>query len=360
MKYSIIVPVFNRPDEVDELLESLTRQTLKNFEVVIVEDGSKIPCKDVCDKYANILDLHYYAKLNSGPGQSRNYGAERANGEWLIVLDSDVVLPDGYLQAVENELQDIPADAWGGPDAAHPSFTPVQKAISYSMTSFFTTGGIRGGKKKLDRFFPRSFNMGVLAVLWRQLGGFRPMRFGEDIDFSYRIVESGARCRLFPEAWVWHKRRTDFGKFFRQVRNSGKARINLHLLHPGTMKPVHILPALFTILCATVAVIFIAGLVFTILGLATCHHDGCNMGMVAVFFGLAQMAVALLPLLLYSLLIFVDSAWRNRSLRVGLLSVPASFIQLTGYGSGFISATWQRLILRHKDEGFDGNETLYK
>ena len=175
MKYSIIVPVFNRPDEVDELLESLTRQTLKDFEVIIVEDGSKKPCKDVCDKYANILDLHYYYKDNSGPGQSRNYGAERATGEWLIVLDSDVVLPNGFLAAVDTELtanSQKPIAAWGGPDAAHPSFTPIQKAISYSMTSFFTTGGIRGGKAKLDKFFPRSYNMGIRREVYQQLGGF--------------------------------------------------------------------------------------------------------------------------------------------------------------------------------------------
>ena len=195
MKYSIIVPVFNRPDEVDELLESLCQQTLKDFEVIIVEDGSKKPCKDVCDKYADILDLHYYYKDNSGPGQSRNYGAERASGEWLIVLDSDVVLPEGYMQAVADGTRDG-LSAWGGPDAAHESFTPVQKAISYSMTSFFTTGGIRGGKAKLDKFFPRSYNMGILHDVYQQLGGFSKMRFGEDIDFSYRIVEAGYQTRL--------------------------------------------------------------------------------------------------------------------------------------------------------------------
>ena len=158
MKYSIIVPVFNRPDEVDELLQSLVGQTLKDFEVVIVEDGSEKPCKDVCDKYAGKIDLKYFMKKNSGPGQSRNYGAERANGEYLIVLDSDVVLPEDYLKAVDDELNSEPSDAFGGPDCAHDSFTETQKAISYSMTSFFTTGGIRGGKKKLDKFYPRSFN----------------------------------------------------------------------------------------------------------------------------------------------------------------------------------------------------------
>ena len=232
MKYSFIVPVYNRPDEVDELLASLTTQTVKDFEVIIVEDGSSTPCKDVCEKYSGSLDLHYYTKKNSGPGQSRNYGAERSKGEYLIVLDSDVVVPEGYLQAVDDELNREPADAFGGPDRAHDSFTDTQKAISYSMTSFFTTGGIRGGKKKLDKFYPRSYNMGIRRDVYLRLGGFSKMRFGEDIDFSIRIFKAGCRCRLFPEAWVWHKRRTDFRKFFRQVYNSGIARINLYKKYP--------------------------------------------------------------------------------------------------------------------------------
>lgn len=172
MKYSIIVPVFNRPDEVDELLSSLLNQTFTDFEVLIVEDGSQKPCDEVCNKYADRLDLHYFMKPNSGPGQSRNYGAERAKGEYLLILDSDVVLPKGYLNAIEEELKREPADAFGGPDAAHDSFTDTQKAISYSMTSFFTTGGIRGGKKKLDKFYPRSFNMGIRRDVYMELEGF--------------------------------------------------------------------------------------------------------------------------------------------------------------------------------------------
>ena len=220
MKYSIIVPVYNRPEEVDELLDSLTGQTLKDFEVIIVEDGSSRTCRNVCEGYAGSLDIHYYYKDNSGPGQSRNYGAERAKGDYLLILDSDVVLPESYLQAVDDELQRDICDAFGGPDKAHQSFTDTQKAISYSMTSFFTTGGIRGGKKKLDKFYPRSFNMGVKKDVYERLGGFSKMRFGEDIDFSIRIFKADYRCRLFPEAWVWHKRRTDFRKFFRQVFNS--------------------------------------------------------------------------------------------------------------------------------------------
>ena len=334
MKYSIIVPVYNRPDEVDELLESLTLQTLKDFEVIIVEDGSIKPCKDVCDKYASILDLHYYAKENSGPGQSRNYGAKRSNGEWLIILDSDVVLPKGYLEAVEKSLTShllpLPSiAAWGGPDAAHPSFTPVQKAISYSMTSFFTTGGIRGGKAKLDKFYPRSFNMGIRRDVYLQLEGFTKMRFGEDIDFSYRIVEAGYMPRLFPNAWVWHKRRTDFRKFFRQVYNSGIARINLEKRHPGTMKLVHLLPTVFTL---------------GVIGLL----------LIALFFPLACV-----PIILYSAIICIDSSIKNKSLWVGLLSIPAAFVQLMGYGFGFIESWWKRCILK-QDEFTAFEKNFYK
>ncbi len=330
MKYSIIVPVYNRPDEVDELLESLTKQTLKDFEVIIVEDGSIKPCKDVCEKYANILDLHYYAKENSGPGQSRNYGAERSNGEWLIILDSDVVLPEGYLEAVEKSLASSTSiAAWGGPDAAHPSFTPVQKAISYSMTSFFTTGGIRGGKAKLDKFYPRSFNMGIRRDIYLKLEGFTKMRFGEDIDFSYRIVEAGYMPRLFPEAWVWHKRRTDFRKFFRQVYNSGIARINLEKRHPGTMKLVHLLPTVFTL------------------------------GVIGLLLITFIFTYACVPIILYSAIIFIDSSIKNKSLWVGLLSIPAAFVQLMGYGFGFIESWWKRCVLK-QDEFTAFEKNFYK
>ena len=329
MRYSIIVPVYNRPDEVDELLQSLCEQTVKDFEVLIVEDGSVKPCKDVCDKYASILDLHYYAKENSGPGQSRNYGAERANGEYVIILDSDVVLPASYLQAVEDELKQNPCEAFGGPDATHPSFTPIQKAISYSMTSFFTTGGIRGGKAKLDKFYPRSFNMGIRRDVYLQLGGFTKMRFGEDIDFSYRIVEAGYMPRLFPEAWVWHKRRTDFRKFFRQVYNSGIARINLEKRHPGTMKLVHLLPTVFTL---------------GVIGLL----------LITLFW-----PFACVPIILYSLLLCIGSSLRNKSLWVGLLSIPAAFVQLMGYGFGFIESWWKRCVLK-QDEFSAFEKNFYK
>ena len=331
MKYSIIVPVFNRPDEVDELLESLLSQEEKDFEVIIVEDGSKVPCKKVCDKYANRLDLHYYYKDNSGPGQSRNYGAERAKGDYLLILDSDVVLPKGYIRAVSEELNREPADAFGGPDCAHESFTDTQKAISYSMTSFFTTGGIRGGKKKLDKFYPRSFNMGIRRDVYQELGGFSKMRFGEDIDFSIRIFKAGKRCRLFPEAWVWHKRRTDFRKFWKQVYNSGIARINLYKKYPDSLKLVHLLPMVFTVGTTCLLLLILSGLFLLCVPILN-------------IIGSLLVMIGLMPLLLYSIIICVDSTMQNNSLKIGLLSIAAAFIQLTGYGCGFISAWWKRCV----------------
>ena len=312
MLFSIIIPVFNRPQEVDELLESLCTQTFKDFEVVVVEDGSSEKCDMVCQKYADHLPIKYYFKPNSGPGPSRNYGAERSQGEYLIILDSDVIVPDNYLEIIEKELKNQPCDAFGGPDRAHPSFTPIQKAINYSMTSFFTTGGIRGGKKKLDKFYPRSFNLGIKKSVYEVLGGFAPMRYGEDIDLSTRIFSNGYSCRLFPDAFVYHKRRVKFSSFFRQVKHSGEARVILKNKYPETFKLVHLLPAAFAV----------GNLVLVLLGVF-CHW---------LWFA---------PILLYCLMVFCDSLMKNKSLKVALLSVPAAYVQLFGYGLGFLEAAWK-------------------
>lgn len=329
MRYSIIIPVYNRPDEVDELLNSLTQQTVHDFEVIVVEDGSSVTCEHVVKQYEQQLNIRYFNKPNSGPGQTRNYGAERSSGEYLLILDSDCILPPGYLAAIEEELKLQPADAFGGPDRAHDSFTSTQKAINYAMTSFFTTGGIRGGKKKMDKFYPRSFNMGLKADVYRALGGFSKMRFGEDIDLSIRIFKGGYSCRLFPEAWVWHKRRTDLKKFFKQVYNSGIARINLYKKYPESLKVVHLLPAVFTL-----------GVVFVLLSSLICPY-------------------ALLLLAMFAIIIFTDSSIRNRSPWIGMLSVLAAFIQLTGYGSGFLFAWWKRCILK-KDSFSAFEKNFYK
>ena len=329
MRYSVIIPVYNRPDEVDELLSSLTRQAFTDFEVIVVEDGSSLPCDKVCQKYADKLSLHYYTKANGGPGDSRNYGAAKAQGEWLIILDSDVLLPNDYFTEVEKGLTESPdVSAFGGPDASHPDFNVMQKAVSYSMTSFFTTGGIRGGKAKLDKFYPRSYNMGIKKDVYAKLHGFTKMRYGEDIDFSYRIVEAGYKTALLPEAWVWHKRRTDLRAFFRQVEHSGAARIALTKLHPGTLKIVHLLPAVFTVGVTLLVAIFVVGLMMSSFG-----SDHMNKA-----FGIFLCQLSMLPLALYSLIIFIDSAIKHRDLHVALLSVPASFTQLMGYGTGFIKA----------------------
>ena len=363
MKYSIIVPVYNRPDEVDELLQSLTEQTFNDMEVIIVEDGSSQPCENIVHRYAGKLQLRYYTKENSGPGQTRNFGAEHSQGEYLIFLDSDCVLPPDFLKVVDEELKRKDCDAWGGPDRAHASFTNVQKAISYSMTSFLTTGGIRGGKKQMDKkFYPRSFNMGIRRSLYRQLGGFSSMRFGEDIDLSLRIYKSGASCRLFPEAWVWHKRRTDFKKFFKQVHNSGIARINLMKRHPGSLKLVHLLPAVFTIGTFLCLLLFLVGLFFAGIGLYTGFFGGtgCNMGLIVAFLGAALILLALLPLLLFSLLVFIDSSIRNGSIKIGILSIWASFIQLIGYGTGFIRAWWLRCVCGRNEELQAFKENFYE
>lgn len=329
MLFSLIVPVYNRPQEVDELLQSLTEQSHKEFEVVIVEDGSTISSEKVVEGYQDKLPISYYCIPNGGPGQARNYGASKAKGEYLIVLDSDCVIPPGYIQSVKANLAETNAEAFGGPDRASESFTPIQKAISYSMTSFFTTGGIRGGKKKIDKFYPRSFNMGIKKEIYDTLGGFAKMRFGEDIDFSIRIYKAGYKVALFQSAWVYHKRRTDWRKFWRQVYNSGIARINLYKKYPDSLKLVHLLPAVFT-----------SGTLACLIGSLVCWWS-------------------MLPLVLYALIIWIDSSIQNKSIKIGCLSVVASYIQLTAYGCGFFSAVWNRLILR-KGEFAAYEKTFYK
>jgi glycosyltransferase involved in cell wall biosynthesis len=320
MFLSLIIPVFNRPQEIDELLSSLVLQTNSSFEVIVVEDGSDLQCKDVIDSYSGKLNISYYFKPNSGPGLSRNFGAEKAKGDYLIFLDSDCIIPENYIQSIYNVLENSKIDAFGGPDAAHSSFTPIQKAINYSMTSFFTTGGIRGSKKGMEKFHPRSFNMGISRDAFHTLKGFSNLRFGEDIDFSIRLFENSYKVILIPEAYVYHKRRTDLKKFFKQVYNSGLARINLHLLHPGSMKIVHFLPALFV--CGSIFLLLLSFFNFSFL----------------------------LPLFIFIGVIFIDAFVKERNLLVALYAVPASFTQLFGYGLGFIDAFVNRLVFNRKNK----------
>lgn len=313
--FSIVIPVYNRPDELGELLESLVVQTVHSFEVIIVEDGSEESSEDVAGSFKDKLNIIYLKKKNEGPGPARNFGAGKANGEYLIFFDSDCIIPSDYFEGLQDELANNYTDAYGGPDSAHSSFTPVQKAINYSMTSFITTGGIRGGKRKLDKFYPRSFNMGYSKEVFLKTGGFAPMRFGEDIDMSIRILKNGFGTRLIPGAYVYHKRRTNLRKFFKQVYNSGIARINLYKRHPESLKLVHFFPSLFFL-----------GLLALVLLSAFC-------------------TCFLWPILALIIVIFLDSSSSNRSVYIALLSIMTTFIQLSGYGIGFIEAFWKRIIL---------------
>ncbi len=315
IQFSVIIPVYNRPDELKELLESLKNQTTKNFELVIVEDGSTLKSEDVVTEYQKDLDIKYFFKTNSGPGQSRNYGSERAKGDYYVFFDSDCIIPEKYFEIVSKRLSEEPVDAYGGPDMAHPDFSAIQKSINYSMTSFFTTGGIRGGMKDEKKFHPRSFNMGFTKEVFEKTKGFSKMRFGEDVDMSLRIIENGFSTTLIKDAAVYHKRRVDFRKFFKQVYNSGIARINLYKRHPQSLKVVHFLPASF-----------LSGTVLLLL-----------LSVFSLYF--------LIPLGFFAFIIFFDSLRLNKNLNVALLSIVSSFIQLTAYGFGFIKSFIKRLIL---------------
>lgn len=306
-RFSVIVPVYNRIDEVRDLLDSLSRQTLKNFEVVIVEDGSTAPC-EAAVKETQGVDVKYFYKENEGRSIARNHGMERAEGDYFIFFDSDCVIPPEYFEILTRELDAHPTDCFGGPDSAHESFTTTQKAINFAMTSFLTTGGIRGGKVSLEKFVPRTFNMGFSRKVYEKVGGFREM-FSEDIDMSTRIREAGFNVALIRPAYVYHKRRVDFKKFLRQVYVFGMSRITLKLLYPGSLKAVHALPAVAVI----IGVVLLALSIF-----------------VSPWF--------LLPLGLYLLAIFVTALISTRSVVIAAKAVPASVIQICGYGCGFIKA----------------------
>lgn len=313
--FSIIIPVYNRPDEVAELLESLAVQSRKDFEVIIVEDGSTVTCEQVVNAYNDKVDITYIYKENEGRSIARNVGIEASKGEWLVFFDSDCVIPPEYFENLGRALDENPVDCYGGPDAAHDSFSDTQKAINRAMTSFWTTGGIRGGKVQLEKFVPRTFNTGFKREVYDRVGGFREM-FSEDIDMSTRIKQAGFTIALIRDAYVYHKRRVDFKKFWRQVYVFGMSRITLKLLYPGSMKLVHILPAFFVIGC------------FALL-------------LLSIFVSPWFMA----PLGAYVVLLFVSALISTHSLKVSLLTIPASFIQLWGYGCGFIRAYVPKILL---------------
>ncbi|MEC5166936.1 glycosyltransferase involved in cell wall biosynthesis [Flavobacterium sp. PL11] len=323
MLFSLIIPVYNRPDEVDELLESLTHSTYKEiFEIVLIEDGSTLLCKDVAEKYGNQLDISYYYKSNSGPGASRNYGMKKATGDYFIIFDSDCIIPKQYLTEVDHALKREYVDCFGGPDQALDSFSDIQKAINFAMTSFLTTGGIRGGSEKVGKFQPRSFNMGLSKKAFEASQGFGNIHPGEDPDLTIRLWNLGFESRLFPAAYVYHKRRIDWDKFSVQVNKFGKARPILNSWYPKYNKVTFFFPSVFI------------------------------MGFLVAFLLMLFFNIDLLLQLyfLYFLMLFIVSTYQNKSIKIGYLSIIAVWKQFYGYGIGFIQSYFKVIILKQKPQ----------
>jgi|WetSurMetagenome_2_1015567.scaffolds.fasta_scaffold75701_2 glycosyltransferase involved in cell wall biosynthesis len=324
MYFSIVVPTFSRPDEVSELLASLVFQKNKNFEVIIADGSPDDSVRQVIESYNERLDLKYLYHKGLGISESRNWGVENARGDYIVFFDSDCVIPPHYFKVAGEFLKIDPLDSYGGPDRASENFNKQQRAISYAMTSFFTTGGIRGRKKHVGQYQPRSFNMGIRRNVFNALHGFSGLKVSEDIDLSIRLNKNGYRSGFIEDAYVFHKRRSTFYKFFRQVLSFGSGRIDLQMRHGDALKPVHMLPSLFVLY-------LISGLVAGIFSRE-------------VFIFWAGSAVT------YMVAILIDATIQNRNLVIGLMSVYAAFVMLIGYGLGMIKAACLRFVLRSRKE----------
>ena len=330
MKYSFVIPVFNRPDEISELLESLSNQTFKDFEVIIVEDGSKIDCKKEVEQYKDKLDIKYFYKKNERPAIARNYGVAHAKGEYVIFVDSDVIVPQKYLEIVDNYLRKNQVDAYGGLDAAAQNFNALQKAISYAMTSFITSGKIRSGQK-IDRYYPRSFNMGIKRQVFINIKGFPITKMwpGEDIVFAIEIIRNGYKTALISEAYVYHKRRNTIKSFFVQVFRFGKTRYIISRVYPETFKIFYLFPSIFVL--GTIVLLFLSLWKWWFI----------------------------LPILLYAFIVFIDSLIKNKSFKVAILSIIIAFVQHFGYGLGFLSAIFKGDKYNVVKNGFYQKNNIY-
>lgn len=319
---SIIIAIYNRKDELFELLNSLSHQTDKNFEVIIVDDGSIINLRPTAELFHESLTIEFFRKENSGPGLSRNYGARRAKNDWLVFVDSDVIVDTSYIENIRKNLTEISCDAFGGSDKAHKGFNLMQKAISYSMTSVFTTGGIRGNKKSVTKFQPRSFNMGVRKAAFEKVGGFSEMRIGEDPDLSMKLWENGFVTAFFSDIAVYHKRRVDFGKFSRQVYQFGCARPILNQRHPKYVKLSFAFPSLF--------------LIGYILGFI--QYFFFRNGLILGFYGF------------YTFLVFFHSLWVTKNISIAAMAIISTYIQMFSYGYGFLKSWILLNVFRQKAE----------
>lgn len=327
IKLSVIIPVYNRPDEMKELLDSLSAQTFTDFELVVVEDGSTVKSEELCNAYRNNFSISYYYKQNEGPSIGRNYGLARAKGNYFLFFDSDCILPAHYMETIHKELTNNFVDCYGGPDGAMDDFSNFQKAVSYAMTSFFTTGGIRGGKKQVHKFHPRSFNLGFSKAVYEDTGGFpvTTMHPGEDMVFAIEVIKRGFETRLVSEAYVFHKRRVSFKKFYKQVFGFGKTRYIISKHYPETFKVFFLFPSLFAL--GTIGALVLGALVHQIFAY---------------------------PVLLYAVLVLADAISKSKSFKVGFLALLASFVQLFAYGIGFIDAVWKHKVLGKDEFGVFG------
>jgi cellulose synthase/poly-beta-1,6-N-acetylglucosamine synthase-like glycosyltransferase len=317
----------------EDLLPCLVNQTYWNFEVIIIESGSEIKSDQVVEKFADRLNIKYFYKNNEGQGFSRNYGMERAAGDYLVILDSDILMDSDYLENLNKHLQKDYLDAFGGPDRAHPSFSPTQKAIDYILTSFITTGGIRGNKKQVDKFYPRSFNMGFSKEVYEKTKGYKYPFFGEDIELSTRIMNLGFKTGLIPEAYVYHKRKNSLKGFYKQMHWTGRSRINIYKMFPDSLKLVHMVPALFLCYWFFLLVVLILSPLLAL--------------------------VLAMPFIFMLLLIFSGSLIKYMSLKISGLAVAAFFVQIAGYGSGFLRDVWNRIILKKEAFCYD-NKFIFK
>lgn len=325
MKFSIIIPVFNRPGELQELLDSIvTQKDVEGLEVVVVEDGSTNLSDVIVKSYLTKLNVNYFFKENSGPGDSRNFGMCKASGDYFIILDSDCVLPENYLIEVKSALRTKFTDAFGGADTADTSFSVKQKAINYSMTSFFTTGGIRGSEKSRNKFQLRSFNMGISRKAFEQTGGFSRQQYGEDIDLTFKLWDKAFETQFIPNAFVYHKRRGTWKQFFLQTFNFGAARPILNRVHQNSAKITFWFPSLFII-----------GMLISLIGV------------------LFHFKFFITFYLVYFCLIVLDSFLKNKNLVVALYSLFATIVQFFGYGMGFLRSTFRLNVLgQSKEDSF--------
>ena len=319
---SIIIAIYNRKDELFELLNSLSHQTDKDFEVIIVDDGSLINLRPTAELFHESLNIEFFRKDNSGPGLSRNYGAKRAKNDWLVFVDSDVIVETDYIQKIKKNLAEVSCDAFGGADKAHKGFNLMQKAISYSMTSVFTTGGIRGSKKSVSKFQPRSFNMGVRKSAFEKVGGFSEMRIGEDPDLSMRLWENGFTTAFFDDISVYHKRRVDLGKFSKQVYQFGCARPILNQRYPKYVKITFAFPSLFFL--------------------------GYVLGIIEYFFFQKGLILGLYGI--YTFVVFFHALYKTRNISIAANAIIATYIQMFSYGYGFLKSWILLNIFRQKPE----------